>query len=741
MSFSNVAVGSNALPACQFDYSHDIESTANFGEVSPTCVKILPTQGKFRIKTTSLTRLSPMVAPVFGRMYMCQYHQFVRISDLMPSFPDFLAQTEKLYDPTNGSVGLINQIPSINSNVLMHALLCDGRARAFAAIRNTGSLTADSTANSWSPVVSNYGDKADCSMLPHKTQMFNCITTPGQTWPTISNVSQAWNPTTNDFTAYIPKGYAGFNGTSTPIASDRQWNIKLTQRGLRLYKIFLGCGLKPTFLPDFKYSVLPLLAYYKAYFDIFKLPQFMNWQDTACYRLCKWYEVNGSSNLDLMSTSSTQSTLLGVWMEFFKELNECWYTANADFVSAHEAYEDALINPLANNPQILLHASNDLRGAKWVDGGNTASENYDGASRIPSSDSVGTGVHANLQGSYQYLTHLDNDLLMKMYYWCNQKSQIGNEIASILKSKGYGQYVDSCKSCFIGNTKTPITVSEVISTADTQDRSLGDYAGQASKFAEGKTFKYRNDEPGYVVSMVCIIPEPRQTMALDMSNLGIGSGSDPDVYPFFNPLFEGLGKVASPRAVCGSDERIHFACPRSETTSLLPSSYKEEKDTFGIRPPFMEYKVGHNIRSGAFALQSQRNTFAPWILDKLVFEHEGMCESANSTWDANTGTWKSGVCCANANLEQKPNAGAWWRYPARYDGIGNYNRIFYDGVILDPLDLTSEGADKRLPNDNFMYIINYEFIATQNMLPVSRSWDTMDEEQEKTGAGTFNANK
>ena len=91
----------------------------------------------------------------------------------------------------------------------------------------------------------------------------------------------------------------------------------------------LGCGYQVNLQTTEHVSIVPLLAAYKAYFDDFGLCLYSNWNETYCYKFCNLWD-----NYFKFGESSYSEG--GDLAEFFiKELPNCFYTDDYDFVSAH----------------------------------------------------------------------------------------------------------------------------------------------------------------------------------------------------------------------------------------------------------------------------------------------------------------------------------------------------------------------------------------------------------------------
>lgn len=76
-----------------FDWSHDVNTTSDFGFCQPTLIKSLIPNTKVSLKTNTFTRLAPLPAPLFGRIKMKQYTQFIPMNDVFPAFGNMQNQT------------------------------------------------------------------------------------------------------------------------------------------------------------------------------------------------------------------------------------------------------------------------------------------------------------------------------------------------------------------------------------------------------------------------------------------------------------------------------------------------------------------------------------------------------------------------------------------------------------------------------------------------------------------------
>lgn len=75
-----------------FDWSHDVNTTSDFGFCQPTLVKSLIADSKVKLKTSSFVRLSPLPVPTFGRISVKQHTAFVPYRDVFLAYDAFQAQ-------------------------------------------------------------------------------------------------------------------------------------------------------------------------------------------------------------------------------------------------------------------------------------------------------------------------------------------------------------------------------------------------------------------------------------------------------------------------------------------------------------------------------------------------------------------------------------------------------------------------------------------------------------------------
>ncbi len=90
---------------------------------------------------------------------------------------------------------------------------------------------------------------------------------------------------------------------------------------------------------------------------------------------------------------------------------------------------------------------------------------------------------------------------------------------------------------YIGGSRTPVIISEVLQTSETTDESpQGNIAGHGLSYTQGVNGHYRVDEFGLIITLMSILPRASYHQGVHRS------WQRKSVYDFFNPLFVNLGE-------------------------------------------------------------------------------------------------------------------------------------------------------------------------------------------------------
>ena len=400
--------------------------------------------------------------------------------------------------------------------------------------------------------------------------------------------------------------------------------IELSDFGKRIRKGLQGCGYQINLASQSKVSILPLFATFKAYYDIFGLTLYKNFESTYCYRAINlisqqfWADNGEHMNNRFLSVNLSEfysigdNAILPAFM--INEFAEMWYTDEVDFVSSH-------INKLSVSPVFKDESFVDTGYAGAGTGLNIDYANDDATNTHPSREIDASHItysqepiDGNLTNINNAGTHLlinnvfhgelDAEMLKRLYKWTNRNTLLGRQIAELMKAQGLGKYMEECKSNFIGSTDTMITISDVVSTADTDTGDgngavLGEYGGKGLQYTNDGTIVFENDRFGYWITLACVVPVGGYTQGLD------GTLYANDKFRMYNPDFDAMGMELTTKEQIVGNANI--------TGERLDDAGQYG---FGFIPRYSMFKVAHNLVNGDFNRHSCRNVYLPYTLDK-----------------------------------------------------------------------------------------------------------------------------
>ena len=134
---------------------------------------------------------------------------------------------------------------------------------------------------------------------------------------------------------YVVVNFSGNLSTSSAVC------YRLNERGRALRKILLGLGYNPSIDDSTTVSLLPLLAFYKAYYDRFVPFRSKPWSSTRCYQLIMYLQNRPSisGNLSFSAKPHTvtaqqdENDLFSLWI--IEELSQCYSTRDVDYITLH----------------------------------------------------------------------------------------------------------------------------------------------------------------------------------------------------------------------------------------------------------------------------------------------------------------------------------------------------------------------------------------------------------------------
>lgn len=411
--------------------------------------------------------------------------------------------------------------------------------------------------------------------------------------------------------------------------------IRLNNSGKLLRKILMGLGYNLAPL-DTPVSILPIIAYFRTYFDLFAPKRFVKYEQSYCYRAINKVVQTGEP----MSTALFDYDGIG-WSDIVDDLLSCFYTKNTDYYSAQ-------IIGLVNNYGSSLDASYIPVYKDSTGSGSRLS--VGNPTTITEDLGNGTPPSLDLSGKLQH-TQSQQNVLSRLTQFVNRRSVLGGKLAALLKSVfGISQNEVDEYNAYVGSMITDVEIGDVFSTAETSEASLGEYAGKAIGRGYSDNFNINVDVHSLVLSVSVLVP---RTQYVDGLNPILCHSNYMD---FYNPMFDGLTLV-----------------PSRKSSLYCPNNYLPYHDmSFGNIPIYSEYKTKtQGILSGDLSLPSTRNSFDSFTMDEVI---------SPFYYDKNGSNGSLRRVVQEVNFENLV-CGTMWRYLGRWLWLGRFDRIFVNNRI------------------------------------------------------------
>lgn len=497
---------------------------------------------------------------------------------------------------------------------------------------------------------------------------------------------------------------ADFITIADSTGGEQGWSIlcRMKPYAKRLRQIFIGLGYQLSPYDGNEYSPFKLVAYYKAWFSLFRPDREMTWVDTNAYKLIKKWDR--SSGLSIESNFSSE------WIAFLKDLmKDSFYYLPMDYFGMAQLRPQQSMSEAGGTsgqsfkmqPDVMVDSNGQLATG---DNANYATQvNNDGAAA--SSPAVAM-VSAN--GS---ISPVALKLAQRILRYANKNTVIGRNIREYLKVH-YGVSDPNCDQDIegvirIGSSRININISDVMSTAENQEGFLGEYAGKGIGYGDSDTFSFSADKFGYWITLTVIVPESGYYQGYLRENRHLTR------YDFFMPEFDALGYQVLERGEVIDD----FDCDGS-TWNPLNGFVRDA--AWGFVPRYSEYKVGRNIVNGDLSLPSQYNSMAPYTLDRRI--STGLRKSFGVAPNIYTQDGQLIIKGGEIIKVTRPSTVPTlvhddFRRIDPTDHLGDYNRIFnYTGADLD----------------HFIIHNVFDVRAIAPMMSLSRSFDTYSEEDDSS---------
>ena len=662
-------------------------TSTGWGFVQPIqCRELIP-QDHVSLRCANLMRLQPLVKPTFGRVEIKTYHGFVPIADIYHPFESFLAG--KTYNGANSSY-IPQYVPFTQEAILAFSTYLFSSIQVFEPSGSGTFLISNDGIKSSTPLQIAANPTAAQTLFDSsfKAYIEGCFTN-GQVNQTKVGYIMSW------FRSVISADSLRINSSITSLhecdwffvirdSSDKPQIVggRLTEAGKNLQKILLGCGYNLNLGCTEDKTILKLCAYYKFWFDTFAVQRTVTWKQTNCYKLLEYLEQYGQNDINQMiATEQTSANTIATWFLFIWDLTKCYYTQSPDYVSSH-----------ISGTALEAGATDKFDFIQSDQNGNQITRDVRNQGDTQPLYRVSSG------GGNSLLSQQGLDVLKQLYKYINIKTAVGGKIAAFMHSIFGSDYRDEKESNFIGVHTSKIDISPVMSTAETQQGYLGEFAGQGFGGTAGEKYDFTASCAGYLITMIAVVPDSK-----------FAQGDDPDTnhlkkFDFFTPQFDALTLLPTRK----SSIYNCFALTDPD------SNFIGYNQAFGNIPNYTEYKVERDLVSGELAMLSTQANLLPFNLSKILpYTRVSQDQVENLKY--------TGLV-----------AGEFWRYIGLYRNNGNLDRIFVNSYPSMPSywnEFDNEGNSldwlyNGRMDDNFIVYFYIDLNVHSVALPVSQSFQT-----------------
>lgn len=669
-NFSKVSVGISTKRYTH-DMSFDNNTTLGFGVCQPLFCQLLNDNDKLSGNIRQLVRLAPLPVPSFGRMRLVNKLRFVQMTDICPYYEAMLSGS---YVNTSD----LNYLPKevLTSTVhLLTLLVLQYSVIDYFKVDLSSSTTKYVYQNINLPAVLKEAQQVIYNVVQDNGDFEPIIPEPK---PHVGNVDTAISPDSAD---YLVEG------------NDCFVCFRLTERGKRLRNVLIGLGYALDISCKDRVSLLPLFAYFKAWYDCYAPSRDTQWNQTNAFVLIDFCFQQYVTDIEGFTTAQgasekVQKAVLG----FFEDLANTWYVAKDDYVSAHRLNVVSTTN--SGFDSIKLPSGSLATNKSPI----VTKENV-----LPSLNYVNSSINQFALESLQRISK-----------FINKDTVIGKKVSTWLKAH-FG--ADVASSFFKDSVSLPdvvvaCNINDVFSTADTTSNDgsgeqLGSYAGKGLGFGDG-SFSFTAPTFGYFVVVSCLVPDSKYFQGIDPTLFGV------DRFTLPNADFDALSYEVTPSS---------FLCAHND---IFVSGQKSTSDKgFGFVPRYSAFKTRRNIVNGDMSRRGTIASYSPYYLDKILTE--------NAIHSEKNADGSYSFVAVNNPL---PVASEVWRYPTRYPWLGNFNRIFYNSgnEVFD--DASSDDVANDFTNtpvdDNFIVQSVISMKLTNALKPIAMSYDVYDEDTDNS---------
>lgn len=321
-----------------------------------------------------------------------------------------------------------------------------------------------------------------------------------------------------------------------------------------------------------KVNLFRLLAYQKVYYDNYRNPLYEK-NDPSAYNIDQYFGTNTTFKFVDNDVTSAKKFITLRYRNWSKDYFTC---SSPQWMGADYLTEPTVIPLSIVGTESGRNGGTDVSSNFW---GNYDSVN-DSDITHPLNTSTGVGAYLNINGdaSTFSVANLRAAFAYDKMLRLSVAAGDGDYGSQIRAHYGFNAVHDDWKSQFIGGCSAPVNISEVLTTATTEQAPTGDIYGKGASFNQG-TFSFDTREHGIIIGILSIVPEADyQSSMLDKFNTKFSREE------YFQPEFADLGKQPI----------------LSTELELLKNGDIRTDSVLGFVPRYMEYKTAVDKVHGQF---------------------------------------------------------------------------------------------------------------------------------------------
>lgn len=332
--------------------------------------------------------------------------------------------------------------------------------------------------------------------------------------------------------------------------------------------------------PSPKLSILRLAAYQKVYQDYYRNPY---WEPADA----SIFNYDDKFGQTLSNASADKSRLFKLVTLRYRNWTKDFFT------SVQPQFQGAPFVTKSVDMKDFMTSSSFLNGKNFVADTNANVPN----TTLPFDNKSASNMASLTVGSSERMSipvhNIRAAFALDKLYRLQQQSGNGSYGEQIRNRFGFGGVHDDWKSQYIGGSSAPISIGEVLTTANTFDSGeplglTGDIYGKASSVNDGK-FVFDTKEHGFIMGIFSVVPDADyNSTQIDPHNFKL------TFEQFYQPEFDRLG---------------HQPLNSYFLSTLAPLTSAEQPDTLskgwlqrvlGFQNRYLEYKTGIDRVHGQF---------------------------------------------------------------------------------------------------------------------------------------------